>query len=155
MTHYPACLHADSNGYEEAVADEEDADEDGGDEDDEEGTPPKKAPNKRKAGARNRAEVKEPKKRRASTNGGSGGGSALSAALQKFLGVERLARPQVRKFTVWPSVQSVVINSGKKLIESPVPCQPSLSLLCKRACQTGLHRAKLDAWAIWLMQEHV
>ena len=73
---------------------EEEEDEDD-DEDADEAPPQKKAPNKRKAGARKGADGAEPKKRKASS-GSSGGGSALSAPLQEFLGVERLARAQVR-----------------------------------------------------------
>jgi chromatin remodeling complex protein RSC6 len=100
MVNNLTCNHADSNGYEEAQAEEEEADEEDADEDDDEGTPPKKAPNKRKGGgARRAAEPKEPKKRRASTNGSGLTGSALSPALQEFLGLERLARPQVTRST--------------------------------------------------------
>ncbi|BDA46055.1 probable upstream activation factor subunit spp27 [Coccomyxa sp. Obi] len=93
-----------NDSREDSEAEDEEDDEDDDDEDDDEAPPQKKAPNKRKAGAQKGDDVKEPKKRKASSNG-SGGGSALSAPLQQFLGVERLARPQVMK-QLWEYIRA-------------------------------------------------
>ncbi|CAL8462195.1 g1726 [Coccomyxa elongata] len=90
----------DSRGDSEA----EEAEDEEDDDDDDEDPPQKKAPSKRKAGAQKGGDAKEPKKKRASTNG-SGGGSALSAPLQEFLGVERLARAQVMK-QLWEYIRA-------------------------------------------------
>ena len=72
-------------------------------------------------------EDEKPKKKRKRATGATGGGSALSPEMQEFLGVERMARPQV-----WPlSVFSWALQQPPSKCSSTWP-----HVACGQSCRS-------------------